>query len=89
MIDGKHAHLQRTAGLFLGFMALLNGMTFINQNKIVMQITLVLNTFVLLHYCIETFYYQALSMHFMLLIFIMVGLNTSWSLWYHFNDSKI
>lgn len=88
MIDGKHPHLQRTVGLFLAFMALLNGMTCIIQLKIVMQITFVINTFFLLHYCIETFYYQALSVHFMSLIFIMVGLNTFWSLWSHFNVHK-
>ena len=80
MIDGAHPHLQRTVGLFMFYMAMLNFIVMMVDNPYVVAASFMLNLGVAFHYCFETYHFHSLRIEFMTLLFGAIMLNSYWSI---------
>jgi hypothetical protein len=80
MIDGEHPHLQRTAGVLMFGMSVISALPVIFPNNgTAVGVSLILNIALFAHYIVETFVFWALRVEFMVLIFVVLGLNGFWS----------
>lgn len=80
MVDGEHPHLQRTAGVFFLFMTIINSLPIIYPDQfIIVTLSVILNVILFIHISIETFVFWALRLEFMILIFVVMGLNMFWA----------
>eukprot|EP01080_Neovahlkampfia_damariscottae_P004444 gene4444-7819_t len=80
MVDGPHPHLQRTAGVLLAIVAVINTLPiFFRKNLPIIGTALIVNILFVVHYMLETYYFWALRVEFMTIMFIVIILNGYWA----------
>lgn len=79
MVDGEHPHLQRTAGVLLFFMAIINVLPLIVKDYAIIIVSIVFNVLLFVHYFIETYVFWSLRVEFMTIIFVVLLLNGYWA----------
>jgi hypothetical protein len=92
MTDGKHPHLQRSAGLLLFLMGTLNSLMIFDQLKNNVPVLLIVSSFnlmTLVFYAVETYAFWALRVEFMTMLFLIVGLNCFWAAKEYFFRDKV
>lgn len=89
MVDGEHPHLQRTAGVLLFVMAIINTLPILVQDHVIIIVSVILNLILFVHYFIETYVFWSLRVEFMTIIFVILILNGYWAAKeYFFRNSK-